>query len=634
MSDFTSYGYEIIERLGHNTYGGRIAYKAVNLNNHQPVVLKQFQFIKDSTWEDYKIIEQEIKTLQKLEHSGIPRYLNHFDSGDGICLVQEYKDALPLSLQRSWTRDRIKDIAIKLLEILVYLQNRIPPVIHRDIKPENILIDEQFNIYLVDFGFSRIGEGSVNLSSFAAGTFGFMPPEQLHNLSLTKASDLYGLGATLICLITGTKSTEIGNLIDLSSNCLQFEHRVSEFSVEFIRWLKQMVRPDPKQRFSNAQEALKALESISITRSPEVKLSQSVLEFKATRLVEKITQTITIENPIPETILEGSLQVAANSKDPPHTPNTHGWISITPKKFKSNKIKCKITVNTCQLKADSFYQRWILLHTNAALNPYKIKLKVQTASVPTTKTFISNHGNSRHFISVPIDVLTLPYNSFLLSLIAPLVTIVGAWTINTFDGDLLGEISNDENLGAIFFTVFFGISTGTPLGVLLGWLLGRILGSLLGSQQLKQSNYEEIGGNFGAIIVPFLVVLAGVSLAVVSNSPNINFWTFYIKILVLSTLIIIGVKATIWTSIKTAKDCRKNNVRHRNTIILSRLIPAFGISLGVGLIVGLSNTWIIAALVATGLPVIKVIFDYDFKALKQWKQLTQRRQKEKYLIEP
>jgi serine/threonine protein kinase len=268
MSDLISYGYEIIERLGHNTYGGRITYKAVNICDLQPVVLKQFQFLKDSTWEDYKIVEQEIKTLQKLEHSGIPRYLNHFDSGDGICLVQEYKDALPLSLQRSWTRDRIKDIAIKLLEILVYLQNRIPPVIHRDIKPENILIDEQFNIYLVDFGFSRIGEGSVNLSSFAAGTFGFMPPEQLHNLSLTKASDLYGLGATLICLITGTKSTEIGNLIDLSSNCLQFEHRVSEFSVEFIRWLKQMVRPDPKQRFSNAQEALKALESISITRSP------------------------------------------------------------------------------------------------------------------------------------------------------------------------------------------------------------------------------------------------------------------------------------------------------------------------------------------------------------------------------
>lgn len=117
-------------------------------------------------------------------------------------------------MPRSFSPDEIKQIALSVLEILVYLQNRIPPIIHRDIKPENILVGDQINVTLVDFGFARIGEGEVAISSMVKGTLGFMPPEQLFNRQLTAASDLYGLGATLICLLTGTKSTAIGNLIN------------------------------------------------------------------------------------------------------------------------------------------------------------------------------------------------------------------------------------------------------------------------------------------------------------------------------------------------------------------------------------------------------------------------------------
>lgn len=638
MTDFTSYGYKIIEQLGHNTYGGRMTYKAVSLNNRQPVVIKQFQFIKDSTWEDYKIIEQEIKTLQKLEHSGIPRYLNHFDSDEGICLVQEYKDAQPLSLQRNFTGDRVKDIAIKILEILVYLQNQVTPIIHRDLKPENILINEQDNIYLVDFGFSRIGEGSVNLSSFAAGTFGFMPPEQLHNLSLTKASDLYGLGVTLICLLTATKSAEIGSFINLSSNCLQFEHRMPEFSVDFIRWLQQMVQPDPQQRFPNAQAALKALQPIFITRSPEVKLSQSVLEFRATQPIQKQSQTISIKNSIPETILEGNLQVAANSKDPPHTPDSHAWIAITPRHFKNNQVQCKITVNTSRLRGNSVYQRWILLHTNAELSPYRIKVKVQTASLPNNQTFVSNRGEDRSFIFLPLNAFRLPYTSLFISLIIPFIATLVLWVINSFFDNLLSQIFNGiakDIFPYLFFGLFVFPLFGGFIGFGLGWLLGIIIACLLGSNKLVESS--QVGGGLGAIIVAFLTFIASLSGAVNCSTSNCSaVWISYIniKVLIFFILFIVGIGATIWTSIKSAESCRQNHMTHGEVIILSRLIPAFGISLGIGLMIGFPNPWIIVALAGTTLPVIRVIFDYDFQSLKQWRQLMQRKQKEQDLIEP
>lgn len=59
-------------------------------------------------------------------------------------MVQEYIAAPSLSVVRSFSLQDIRTIAVKALEILIYLQNRVPPVIHRDIKPENILVSDDF----------------------------------------------------------------------------------------------------------------------------------------------------------------------------------------------------------------------------------------------------------------------------------------------------------------------------------------------------------------------------------------------------------------------------------------------------------------------------------------------------------
>ena len=219
--DFTSHGYQVSEQLNQNVQGGRITYKALEIATKKFVVIKQFRFATGGDWNIYKQIEREIDILKDLNHPGIPRYLARFDPGDGLCLVQEYKEAQPLSKRRSFTPENIKSIALQILNILVYLQSeRIPPVFHRDIKPENVLVDDNIQVYLIDFGLARIGNSTMAFSSMMGGTLGFMPPEQVLNQKLTEASDIYGLGATLICLITNTKSRDIGSLVDLSTNKL------------------------------------------------------------------------------------------------------------------------------------------------------------------------------------------------------------------------------------------------------------------------------------------------------------------------------------------------------------------------------------------------------------------------------
>jgi serine/threonine protein kinase len=329
------------------------------------VVIKQFQFAKGSGWSQFKEIEREMQVLKDLAHPGIPRYLGSIQSDDGYSIIQEFKDAPALSIPRSFDADQIKQIAIAVLEILVYLQARIPSVIHRDIKPENVLVNDDLNVYLIDFGFARIGGGEVAMSSVAAGTFGFMAPEQMYNKGLTEATDLYGLGAMLIALLTQTKSTRMDALIDEDGK-ISFQHLTSKISLRFVAWLETMVAPRLSDRYSNAEVALAALQPIYVTRYPCVEFSHSQLEFTANRLGERVTQRITVSNSTADTLLEGTWSIESQPNDAPGTMDLNRkWILFSSRQVKGNQVDCDITIDTSKLTAQSSGTRSIVFRSNA-----------------------------------------------------------------------------------------------------------------------------------------------------------------------------------------------------------------------------------------------------------------------------
>jgi serine/threonine protein kinase len=263
--DFSSHSYQVVRELGRNREGGRVSYLAENLINQQQVVIKQFRFAQESTnWQGFKAYEREIAILQELQHPRIPRYLDSFETSDGFCMVQEYKDAPDLASNKSFEPAAIKKIIISVLEILEDLQQRIPMIIHRDIKPENILVDSDNCAYLIDFGLARINSSEVAMSSVMAGTPGFMPPEELFNRPLTTASDLYSLGATTIALLTNTSAMNISSLIDENYQ-LKFRHLLPGINPDFLDWLQKMVAANSKDRYANAAIALQELKEIDIT---------------------------------------------------------------------------------------------------------------------------------------------------------------------------------------------------------------------------------------------------------------------------------------------------------------------------------------------------------------------------------
>ncbi len=593
LPNFSELGYQVIRELGHNYAGGRITYLATDTTTQVSVVVKQFQFAKfASDWSGFKAYEREIQVLRQLNHPGIPRYLDSFETPDGFCMVQEYKNAQSLAGKRSFDPDEIKQIAVEILEILVYLQNRIPGVIHRDIKPENILVDESDKkcpaVYLVDFGFARIGGGEVALSSVALGTLGFMPPEQLYNRQLTEATDLYSLGMTLIGLLTQTKSTEIDSLID-EDNRVNFKHLLPKLSLRWIDWLGKLVQHNPKNRYPNAAAALEALKPIYVLRLPEAKLSLTSLDLTATQLGEKLTQTITVTNSAPGTVLEGTWEVASHESDPPHTPDFHAWITLKPSHFSANDVDCQVTVDTSKLMAQKTYNRQLLLHSNSFPETQQLTLKVQTAPITTIQKMPNSNlvwlGSASAFMT---GLLLQGLRS---------VTGQHEWfVIFTLVGAVVGALG-----GMMFESATAKKSTIRPaLKAKTEVLMGALMGSLI---LLGAFSGIAVGGNGMAKLGSLIWMAVG------SSVPILGF--AFVRAVV-SDMVSKGFskKAVIWTLILTV---------------------GLGMGSGLGWLLGASHPLVLTAIWGTGLPLSVMIC---YPPVVRSHLISKYRQSEQRLIKP
>ncbi|MBE9130002.1 MULTISPECIES: serine/threonine protein kinase [unclassified Coleofasciculus] len=605
MSNFpnlSSHGFRVVKELGHNRTGGRVTYLAVPLppltqkgTVKQAVVIKQFQFARsDANWSDYDAIEQEIKVLRGLNHPGIPRYLGSFQTATGFCLVQEYKNAPSLAVPRSFDPDEIKQLAVSLLNILVYLQNRIPAVSHRDIKPENVLVDDDINVYLVDFGLARIGDSEMTISSVAKGTVGFMAPEQLFNRQISEASDLYGLGATLVCLLTGTPSIAISQLIDEDYR-LNFKHLVPKLSIRWIEWLEKMVELKPKDRFPDAETALEALNPIYVIRVPEVKFSQPCLDVNAKRLGEKVIQKITISNAVSDTLLESRWEVASHVSDPPHTPDFHDWIQFEQAHFISNEALCKITVDTSKLMVSKTYEREILIHTNSQPETQRLKINVHTAPVP-------------------IPVKKLPY--FSLSLLVLFAT-AATW-VETMAWEKIVSNSGTVGVAIAIFVSALVAALGLVAAITSG-LISKGMAKIRTRFGVRIKAFDTVASVFFAGIAAILVAKFGAQFRV--SDAAITAFAAVDAVVFMAAFESEGV----------AESCRQRGFSKALAFGVSFLSAALGISLGIGLKLGFVNGIVLSGILGTSVPLATLIL---YPPLDRARRIANYRKLEGNLIKP
>jgi len=250
---------------------GRQTWLAEDLHTQQSVVVKILFLGRDFQWQDLKLFEREAQTLQQLSHPAIPQYLDYLEltspQRQGFALVQSYVEGKSLETQlragRTFSEEDAKQLAKSLLNILVYLHGRSPPIIHRDIKPSNILLANRSGnsvgqMHLVDFGAVQTLVARQGSTITVAGTYGYMPPEQFGGRAVP-ASDLYSLGATLIFLSTGRHPAELPQ----QEFRLQFRS-LARISAPWADWLTWMTEPSLDRRLSSATAALSVLENLSM----------------------------------------------------------------------------------------------------------------------------------------------------------------------------------------------------------------------------------------------------------------------------------------------------------------------------------------------------------------------------------
>ena len=431
--------YEIVEEIARDRAQGRATYLAKLTANEQLVIVNEFAFARiGSDWAGCDAYKQAVQSLRSLKYPGIPRYLGAFPTEDGFSTVQQYVEAKPLSQLSEVEPDQVQAIAVAVLETLVYLQEQTPPVIHRNLCPDNIWVDQSMNVYLTNFGFDYLSKDGKAKRAIA-GTAGFMPREQIRDRDLNNATDLYGFGMTISCLLTDTAADNVERLMN-QNGLLTMRNRVSdEISLELVSWLETMTQPYPKQRYPDAKTALAALQKINVARVPEAIVKPQILELESKRYGETLTANLSIANSVPDTELEGRWEVMQHPSEPRRT----SWIRFDPIQFKKNHLECHLSIDTSKLMANRTYQRQLLLRANTNPPELAVLLKLKTA---------------------PLAFKSLPLVSIGIVLVAGLICGLG--------GAMAAELSL------------------TPISGYAGLVLGTLTGLVFG-----------LGGAFGAIQV-------------------------------------------------------------------------------------------------------------------------------------
>ena len=193
--------------LSHDAYYGRdVAIKVYNIDAGGD---------EDRARIARKMFLSEAHLVGMLQH---PNILPIYDAGEenGYCYIvsEHVHGARTLAAYcRADNLLRIDDaveIIYKCAKALHYAHSR--GVIHRDVKPSNIMLTQDSDVRIIDFGIALVSDSDISRIEGIAGSPSYMSPEQVQSLELSNRSDLYSLGAVMYELLTGSRPFRAGNL--------------------------------------------------------------------------------------------------------------------------------------------------------------------------------------------------------------------------------------------------------------------------------------------------------------------------------------------------------------------------------------------------------------------------------------
>jgi serine/threonine protein kinase len=204
----------------------------------------------------------EAKMVGRLQH---PNIVPIFDAGeeDGrrYIVTEHVHGARTLSAYcRAGSLlpvDQVVSIMYKCAKALHYAHSR--GVVHRDIKPSNILLTQDGDVRIVDFGIALVSDSDVSRLEGVAGSPAYMSPEQVQGLELDARSDLYSLGAVMYEMLCGQRPFRAGALGKLLRQVVQSEPDTlrsirAEVPEELEEVVSRALQKEPGNRYRTGSE--------------------------------------------------------------------------------------------------------------------------------------------------------------------------------------------------------------------------------------------------------------------------------------------------------------------------------------------------------------------------------------------
>ncbi|XP_059640604.1 LRR receptor-like serine/threonine-protein kinase RPK2 [Cornus florida] len=181
-----------------------------------PGVLVAIKRLAVGRFQGVQQFDAEIRTLGRLHHPNLVTLIGYHASETEMFLIYNYLPGGNLEnfIQERSTRAAdwriLHKIALDIAHALAYLHDQCEPrVLHRDVKPSNILLDDDHNAYLSDFGLARLlGTSETHATTGVAGTFGYVAPEYAMTCRVSDKADVYSYGVVLLELISDKKALD------------------------------------------------------------------------------------------------------------------------------------------------------------------------------------------------------------------------------------------------------------------------------------------------------------------------------------------------------------------------------------------------------------------------------------------
>ena len=212
--------YEVLEVVGEGAYG--IVYKCRNKETGKFVAIKKFKEVEDELVK--KTMKRELRMLQRMHHENIVDFVEAFKRKGNLFLVFEYVEKNLLEILQDSPRGLepklIRHFMYQLCKAIKYLHDQ--NVIHRDVKPENLLVNENMDLKLCDFGFARLISGSSKerLTDYVATRWYRAPELLLTQGEYGPEVDYWAIGCIMGELVDGNPLFPGENEID-QLHCIQ-----------------------------------------------------------------------------------------------------------------------------------------------------------------------------------------------------------------------------------------------------------------------------------------------------------------------------------------------------------------------------------------------------------------------------